>query len=179
MHEDKIPEEIEEHPVKRVLKKVFFFLIGLFLVLLIVSYSFSGGYIAPIVASYFVSYSLDDNFSVDLGESKIIFDPAIYEELKGIYFAEQKNEFKVCLLGEKKGDYFVNGLAMPEQTGSFNRVVSSLCDKDTIITLHSHPRRWCRFSEQDIRSYEQFLLINPEAVLGLICDTNKFNFYLY
>jgi len=174
-------EDYEESPIKRIIKRTVLLLLGVFLIVLMISYFVFGGTMRPIVMSYFISFSLDDEFSAALPNARVIFDAGAYEELKQIYFKEQKNEFKVCLQGEKRGnDYYVTGLKVPKMfSQSFNRVVSEFCDEGTIIPLHSHPRLSCGFSQQDIRSYEQFLSINPDAIIGLMCETNKFNFYGY
>ena len=181
MQEEHEEYEEEKSPIKRFIKKTVIFIVGVFLLILIVSYTAIGGYLFPVIDSLTSSYVLEDYSIVLPDGSRVVFEPEAYEKLKAIYFAEQKYEFKVCLLGRKQGaSYIIHGLKVPEMhSQSFSRVVSELCDEETIIPLHSHPRLWCRFSNQDIRSHEAFLRVNPDALVGLMCDTDRFNFYGY
>jgi len=178
MHHD-IPEE-EESPIKRIVKRIVIGIIGLFLLLLMISYFTFGGFLQPILESYFISYPVENDMVFLQDGSRIVFAEGVYDELKEIWFSEQTHEFKACLLGEKKGAYYVTGIERPEiYSQSFGHVSSDWCGEETLITLHSHPKLWCRFSDQDIMSYKVFLGVNPDALLGLMCDTNRFNFYRY
>ena len=178
------PEEIEaelteeDSPFKRTVKKIALGVIGLFLAMLIFTYLIPGTYVMSVLEGMFVSAKLQ-NFTVPVQEGHVIFEGAVYKELKEIYLAEQRNEFKVCLGGYKEGDdYYVNSLYKPIiHSQSFSHVSAEQCPAETIIPLHSHPYKSCIFSAQDIQSYEHFQSINPEAILGLICEVDRFSFY--
>ena len=193
MKQDKIEEDIErvaqeeerkkdndQTTFQKVLNKAVMIAISVFLLLLVVSYMFGGGYLMPVLESKIFGFSLNQDLVIVLpNDARIVMDPNVYEELVQVYLGQQKHEFKACLIGEKHGQvYYVNDLKIPEMISqSFSQVVSKGCSADTIISLHSHPRMWCRFSEQDLRTHEQFLQINPDALAAVMCDTNRFNFY--
>ena len=67
---------------------------------------------------------------------------------------------------------------MPKAFGqSVSHVSAELCNSNTIVALHSHPYKRCIFSEQDIKSYEAARQINPDAIIGLMCEADRFGFY--
>lgn len=174
-------EPSKEEELKRLRrKKIFVAVTGLFLAVLLVSYLIPGNYILYLVEGHFSSYKLNSDLTIDLKNGgKIIFNETVYEELKQLYFAEQKNEFKVCLQGRKEGaNYYIAGLYRPEIFGqSFSHVSAELCDENTIIPLHTHPYKHCIFSLQDIRNYEAVRKKNSDAIIGLMCEVDRFNFY--
>ena len=155
---------------------------ALFLILIVLTYLVPGNNLLDIIEGRFVSYPLEEDFFVSLRSGgKVIFGSEVYEELKIIYLEEQKNEFKVCLIGNKFGDdYKINDLKKPV---IYNQDVFSVsaeqCGKETLIPLHSHPKNRCIFSFQDIKSYEAFKKINPDAIIGLMCEQKRFSFYGY
>lgn len=153
---------------------------AIFLVILITFYFVPGSYVLDILEGRLVSEKLNPDFSINLKNGgKVIFEKAAYEQLRKFYFAEQKNEFKACLLGKKEGgDYFVSGLYLPKTFGqSVSHVSAELCSKETIISLHTHPYAHCIFSPQDIKSYGAVRKINPSSFIGLMCGPDRFSFY--
>jgi proteasome lid subunit RPN8/RPN11 len=120
----------------------------------------------------------EDNV-ISLNGFNVTFDKLTYKQLLAIYDSSNGNEIKVCLLGSYDyGNYYVTALYIPEifsQSGI--HVVSESCDENTIISLHSHPVDNCFFSKEDISSYQKFKMINPNALIGLMCSKKRFNFY--
>lgn len=175
---DKIPEE--ESKLRRILFKIFLIIVSLFLLFLFISYLVPGNYILNILEGRIVSAELNEDLTLNLKNEKVIFKPEVYFELRDLYFKEQKNEFKVCLIGYKiENDYYISDLDIPKTYDqSFASVTANLCNKNTIIPLHSHPYKHCIFSQQDIKSYEAFKEINQDAIIGLMCEVNRFNFYI-
>ncbi len=171
----------DKKPTDKAVEKLILVLSGVFLVLLVISY-FVPGNIFYILEGRLVSERLNADFSINLKNGgRVVFEKPAYEKLKEFYFSEQKNEFKACLLGKKEGkDYFVFDLYLPKTFGqSVSHVSAELCSKDTIISLHTHPYKRCIFSEQDIKSYEAVRQVNPEAIIGLMCEADRFGFYGY
>jgi proteasome lid subunit RPN8/RPN11 len=175
-------EPSEEEQLKKLKrKKIAIAAVGLFLAALLIIYLIPGNYILFIIEGQFASSKLEGS-TVELETGgKVIFDRAVYEELKQLYLEEQETEFKVCLIGEKKGeDYYISGLSIPEtESKSFAHVSAELCPKEAIIPLHTHPYKHCIFSEQDIQNFEAVKAVNPDAIIGLMCETDRFNFYGY
>ena len=120
-----------------------------------------------------------EEFSVDFDGGKVIFDPEIYQKIRDYYLSEEGPEIKVCMKGHKEGfTYYIDDYYVPEiHSQSVFHVSSEGCSEDTLIPLHSHPVKHCLFSEQDISSYRQFKKINPEAIVGLMCEVDRLNFY--
>jgi len=164
----------------KIVKRAFIVFLALFLIFLLFSYLVPGAHTLRVFEGLLASSSLNDDFSVDLSDGgRVVLEQKVYSELKDLYFENQKNEFKVCLEGEKQGnEYFVSGLVVPETyLKTFSSVSSQICSAETIIPLHSHPYRDCVFSEQDIKSYAAFRSLNPDAIMGLMCEIDRFAFY--
>jgi len=114
-----------------------------------------------------------------LGDLRVEFDQTTYAELQGMYFDNQKTEFSVCLIGEKKGDtYKISSLYVPltfEQ--SFSHVRHEPCNAETIILLHTHPYRSCRASAVDIDTLERTKLRNPDVLMAVMCEPQRVSLY--
>ena len=160
-------------------RKVMIAAISIFLVLLVVPYFIFGNNIFYIIEGKFVSEKIKNDFSVSFGGGKVVFENGTYSKLKEFYFASQKSEFKVCLVGKKEDkNYLVSDLYVPKTFGqSVSHVSAELCNSSTIVALHSHPYKRCIFSEQDIKSYKAGKQINPDAIIGLMCEAGRFGFY--
>ncbi|HLC37366.1 MAG TPA: hypothetical protein VJJ53_01145 [Candidatus Nanoarchaeia archaeon] len=178
----KIKDEFneEEGKLRKVIKRAFIIATALFLVMIVLTYLVPGNNMLSILEGRFVSSSIDEDFTVTLDNGrKVIFSNGVYKELKQIYFKEQKNEFKVCLIGNKiQNNYYINKLGTPRIISQdVFSVYAEQCSKETLIPLHSHPFKHCIFSSQDIKSYEIFKEINKDAILGLMCEPARFSFY--
>lgn len=171
----------EESKLNKIIKKVLITILALFLVVLVLSYLVPGTNLLSILEGRFVSSPLD-NFTIILeGGGSVVFEKEVYEELRTIYLKEQKNEFKVCLLGNKTNDiYYIKELESPK---TFSKDVFSVsaeqCRKETLIPLHGHPFKHCIFSEQDVESFKEFKKINKDSIMGLMCEKGRFGFYGY
>lgn len=167
-----IEKEIKEPKWKKPLIKI----TAIILILLTLSFLLPLGRIGSIVESK----KIDENYIINLKDSKIIFTKDIYENIKDRY-TSSKTEIKVCLIGNKtNNDYIITDLYYPRiYRSTYDSVTSQSCNKKTLISLHSHPNTWCIFSNQDIESYKQLKKQNNKAFIGLICDIDKFNFHGY
>ena len=177
-YKDLIDNDEEKPP--SLFKKILMGIAGILLVILFLSYFGVGNRLIPILEGRLVSTTVGDDFVANLSHGgKVVFERSVYEKLLEKYFAEQEHEFSVCLLGYKQGkDYLITGFATTETFHqSFANVISEQCPPTTIIPLHTHPYKHCIFSEQDIRSYEAFLKVNPDAITGLMCEPDRFTFH--
>ncbi len=173
-------DEKEESRLVKAIKRIFIIFISLLLLILILTYFVPGYPINDIIAGMIESSRIDENFAAALNNgNRVIFEPAVYNELKDIYYKNQRTEFKVCLKGYKiNDDYRINELYIPKTYfQSFANVVSQECSSDTLIPLHKHPDKRCIFSVQDINSYNAFKRINNESIIGLMCGKDRFGFY--
>lgn len=173
----KIDEEEELRKLKR--KKTFIAILSIILAVLVITYLVPGGYVLSILEGQATSYELNSDLTIDLKNGgKIVFDNSTYEQLKQMYFAEQRSEFKACLEGYKKGlNYFITDVYLPEtHSQSFSHVTAELCNSSTIIPLHTHPYKHCIFSYQDMKGLDAVRKVNPDAIIGLMCEIDRFNF---
>ncbi|MEK6933175.1 MAG: hypothetical protein AABW56_05290 [Nanoarchaeota archaeon] len=172
--------ETEEEEKPSIFRKVFIMILGTFLILLLVTYfSFN-----PLIENIFIglvkSDKIDNNIVNINSTNKLVFQNNTYNDLLNIFDDNIEREFKVCLVGNiEDGDYYINGIYTPKtfsQTSS--EVVSEFCDKDTIVDMHSHPLKHCLPSEQDFESFKLFKNINNNAIMGVMCEKGRFNFYI-
>ena|SRR3989344_5123593 len=172
-------KDLEKTAKETKYKKIIIVAISIFLVLLVMPYFILGNNILYIIEGKFVSSKIGNDFSVAFSSGKVIFENETYKKLKEFYFANQKSEFKVCLIGKKDGkNYFISELYVPKTFGqSVSHVSAELCNSGTIVALHSHPYKRCIFSDVDINSYETVRQINPDAIIGLMCEAGRFGFY--
>jgi len=168
--------EEELRKLKR--KKIFIAISSIILAVLVITYLVPGSHVLSILEGQATSYKLNPDLTIDLKNGKIVFDNSTYEQLKQMYFAEQRSEFKACLEGHKDGlNYFITGVYVPETySQSFSHVTAELCNSSTIIPLHTHPYKNCIFSYQDIRGLDAIRKVNPDAIIGLMCEPDRFNF---
>ncbi|MBN2368740.1 hypothetical protein JXC34_06985 [Candidatus Woesearchaeota archaeon] len=174
--------EQEESRLKRFFKRAYIILLALFLVMLLLVNTNTGYHLLSVISGKIASSTLNENYEFELrGGIKVIFQKEIFEELRTLYQNNQKNEFKVCLTGNKQNsDYVVEGAYVPEiYKQDVYSVTSQICNNETIISLHSHPPMRCIFSEQDLKSYESFRRINPDGIIALMCGEERMNFFGY
>nr|MBA4405183.1 hypothetical protein [Nanoarchaeum sp.] len=171
---NEVPLE-DEKPSKW--NRFFIFFIGIFLIILILSYFLISYPLFPILESLFESRISQDN-KIILDNFSIIFKNDTYRELQELYYSNQSTEIAVCLIGEKKIDYFIYSLYSPETIEqSFDHVRFKSCTDDTLIILHSHPFRKCIASEQDLKMLNETKQSNNQSIIIIMCEPNRFSIY--
>lgn len=176
-------DEPEENIIWTWAKRISLLLIAVFLFYLMFTYMGIGPDILQIFEGQIESKQIDANYTLYINnETRVVFTEQLYGNLFNLYVSSQENEFKACLYGTiEEGEittYLLDGLAVPETySQSVYRVVSAGCDKDTLVSLHSHPYKHCLLSDQDIKSYEEFLKKAPDALLATMCEEDRFTFY--
>ena len=176
---EKEPEqEIEEIPQSKI-KRVYIFILGLILVILISTYYISFYGVDEVLSGFIQSSKIDKNLSLEFKDKNIVFTKDVYNDLQKLYNENLELEFKVCLKGEiRENDYFIDELIVPEiYSQEYNKVISEPCDKDTLIDLHSHPFRRCLASFQDILNIRKLKSVNEDILLAVMCEEDRF--YLY
>ena len=172
-HEDEV-DHLHNHPFKRYFK----LFAAIFLVLLMVSFTFVTFPISDILVGILQSNPLEDNTLI-LDGFEIIFDQSTLSQLQSIYFAEQEVEFSVCLSGEKRGaNYHISDLYQPEMfEQTFNHVSFAPCSQDTLLLLHSHPYKRCAASETDLNTLTSTQKLNPDILMVVMCEPGRFAVY--
>ncbi len=172
-------EEIseEDYIKKKRRNKVISAILAVFLILILLVYLFPGDLLS-LIEGQLVSSEIDE-FKVEFQGGEVQFEQEVYDGLLEHYLENQRREIKACLLGTiDESTYYVTEVVFPEvRSASVTHILTDQCPKETIISLHSHPFKRCIFSEQDIKSYEHFKEINPEGIIGLLCEPERFSFY--
>ena len=147
--------------------------VGVFLVVLILSYMLTGYAVRSIIAGRSGSEKISGGF-LDSEYGVVVFSGDSYEKLKELYHANEK-EFKACLLGDFSEElYFIDEVYLPEiHFQDYDRVVSSSCPEDTLIDLHSHPQQHCTFSQVDLEGFNPG---NLNALMSVMCSDDRFIF---
>ncbi len=169
----------EENNITKFIKRFFLLFIFVFLLFLFLSYLLPSYNLFEFIPAHLDSYKIENNF-IDLHNgNKISFRNDSYEDLLNIYNQNQRHEFKACLIGKKIGnDYIVDGIKIPRIISqSFFSVRANPCPREAIISLHSHPYKSCYLSVHDTTTYEVVRSINKDAIIGIMCESGRFNFY--
>ncbi|HLD87322.1 MAG TPA: hypothetical protein VJB12_04620 [Candidatus Nanoarchaeia archaeon] len=159
-------------------KKAIIIAMALFLILVTLIYLLPGTAIDYLRAS-FSTYTIEDSMIFLPQGRSIAFENNVYGELLDSYHKNQKTETKFCLMGSLQEDtYRITSLMQPNiYSQSFSHVSSAPCPQGTIIDLHTHPYKSCFFSAQDLRTYESVKAKNPDALLGMMCEKDRFALY--
>lgn len=168
-------EEIQEFEKESRLKKIF---ISFFLLFLILSYFLVSPSIFSILESLFESNTVEGN-TIILEDYIIIFTGNTYDDLQKNYYKNQSVEFVACLEGKKEAkEYTIQRIYLPEIFDqSFDHISFKPCSETTIALLHSHPYRRCIASQQDLITLNNLKEINPERLMVIMCDPNRFSVY--
>ena len=167
-------EPIEEERESKS-RKVMLILLSLFLIFLIVSLSLTAS-VGEIIISLVESATIEDGLVEQ--EVTVHFENESYDILVSLYNENLAQEFKVCLFGYYDGEYFVEEVYEPviyEQ--AYDHVISEPCPDYTLIALHSHPYRHCTASAQDLSNLAVAQEVNPNALIGIMCEDDRFHFY--
>lgn len=169
------PEDIEQEigrPESR-WRRLLLFIVGIFIILIVVSWTFSyelGGFIN--------SRRVKNDF-LDFGDSKIFFENGVFSKIVEEYQLNEHREIKACLFGAQNGaDYIMSDVVFPEIVrANVLHVVSIGCPEDTIIDLHSHPINECWPSEQDLSTFDELRSQNPKIRMMIMCGRDRFAFF--
>ena len=180
---EKIEEEAEEEIIeeKSGLRKFFLMVGAILIAVLVMSYIFVTFPIGSIIEGQVESAAISGDVVI-YGNISIAFENSTGDALKKDYFGQQKNEFSLCLLGNveknKNLTYHVKTFYRPETVSkSFSEVVFRPCSADTIILLHTHPYKSCLASEEDIRTLNESKKLNPDVIMAIMCEPERFSVY--
>ena len=170
-HNIEIPEESE---LQKKVKKAARFAMGVFLLILMISYLIPSNITGSLIEGKKII-----NYQISAGNKTIIFEPKVYENLKTFYFQNQLSEVSFCLTGNTDGNiYLIDSFYVPETFFKTPITVSSLeCKGSTVISMHTHPFNDCLLSRQDIITYKEYIKRHPNSLGGVMCNTDRFAFY--
>ena len=173
-----IKTTIEEQPQR--LKKMLILFLTCFLLLLILSYFLFNPFIFTLLSGFTETNTLnEENLLIIKKGTNFIFEKEVYLQLKELFIKNEGQEFKTCILGKKEETtYHLTSLFTPEiYSQEFTKVVSAPCPAGTLIDVHSHPQNHCIPSYHDLQVLKRLKEENPEIILAVMCNLNKFNLY--
>src|SRR3989344_5722658 len=176
--EELIMEIKEVCPGRKRIRKFVIASIAIFLLLLFVMY-FVFGDVWHILEGKIGSYQVDNDYSVQTEYGSIIFSEEVYNKIVFNYFDNQETEVAFCLRGNLKNkEYYLDDFYIPPtKHQEVFSVTAEMCDKDTLVAFNTHPYKSCIFSSADINYYKSFSNLNPDGMIGLMCEPNRFTFY--
>ena len=163
-------EDAEEEPeFQKRIKKIARVIVSMFLILLMLSF------LAPndAIQSLIEQKTIKENRIVS-GKITVLFENNVYQDLKDIYLQNQLTEISLCLKGKIiNKTYSITSFYRPKTYFATPISVSSTkCDKNTVITLHTHPFNNCLLSQQDVLSYKSYK--DEKLVTMVMCSVDRF-----
>ena len=175
--QEELPETFsEKHPK---LIKILTLSIAAFLLIIVIIYFLTNPQVRSILAGLIESETIEQNIVKLKSGGNLIFTDDTYEELMQIYDNNPDLEFKVCLMGyiENK-DYIITSIFKPKMfLQTHSSVTAEPCPKDSLVSMHSHPLKHCLPSTIDLKNFERFKLENQNALMAIMCEKHRFNFY--
>lgn len=172
---DTVPDKPPRFPR---LRKFLLLAMGIFVIILLLSYIFVTFPVADILQGKWQSSRLEGN-TLNVDNLLIQFQNRTEETLQSLYFQQQKNELSLCLQGHKEGNtYQITSLYQPTMyQQSFNHVTFESCSAETIIILHTHPYLRCAASSLDLATLRKTQQQNPETLMVVMCSPKRFAVY--
>ncbi len=181
LHESVDPWEDEEPQRPSLLRKIVLVLLSIILIILLMSYVFVTFPVKDIILGKEDSVVLINGTRIDMKDVSlsIVFETKTYKILEKAYLNNQEYEFSACLQGFiSNGTYYITSMYQPVMyTRSFASVRFQQCSNDTLIVLHSHPYLRCSASEQDIETWDRTKELNPDVLMVIMCDRERFSVY--
>ncbi len=171
-----------EEKKRRLIRRISVFVIGVVMLVLFLSYYVGMPGVSQAIASMAISSKIVEGSVGYNSTNTVYFMGNTYSklaELHQIHTVEGAAEFKACLMGAvMDNDYYIDDIHEPimyEQ--KYNQVISQGCPGETLISLHSHPKLHCSPSEQDIKTFSKFRASQKDAMMAIMCEKDRFNFY--
>jgi len=162
------PADLEQPPESR-WRKPFFIIVGFFLLVLILSLSFSN-----FLLSFVNSSSVEDDV-LYFPDATVIFKNDILSLLQEEYVSNEHREIKACLFGNVNNSlYYIDKIVFPEiMRANVLHVVSVPCPVDALIDLHSHSINSCLPSEQDLSVLREYQKSSSIRMM-IMCSSSRF-----
>ncbi len=170
-------KEFEEKP--SLFKKILIITLSIFLLILLLFYFLTSPQTKSIIYGFIESSKLIGNKIEIDKNTKLIFNDESLTTLNNLYNQNLEKEFKVCLKGIKiNNTYYIQQTIQPKTfLQEFDKVIAEPCSEDTLVSLHTHPLKHCLPSQIDIKNFQEFKRKQPNALLAIMCEKNRFNIY--
>ncbi|MFT4282874.1 MAG: hypothetical protein ACMXX6_00430 [Candidatus Woesearchaeota archaeon] len=177
VEEDLKSVKIEDLKPPRKPKKLIIIIFTLFMVFLISSFVYITYPSFDIIKSKIESRPLQGDL-LQTPSLNIYFGEGIYEEILEVYKRNQNVETALCFQGNIQGNnYFVENIYKPNIISQGPRHVTHEACSEEIVMFHTHPYQRCSASRQDIQTLENAKLSNPEVIMIIMCEENRFSVY--
>lgn len=164
-----------------VVAKILLGIVAVFLIFLIVSYVLVDPSVLDIFEGLVESERLNvTTMEVVMRDGRVVrFEREAYNQLTSVYLENERHEFKACLGGEVDGaSYVIKKVVIPETIEqSVFHVRAVECPSEALVVLHSHPYKRCVASAQDVNNLRAFQERNADAVMMVMCETDRFSIY--
>lgn len=169
--------KIEDLKEPRKPKKLMILIFALIMVFLITSFIYITYPSFDVIASNIESRPVQGNVLQTL-DLTIHFNEGVYEEILEVYRRNQDVETALCFQGEAaNNNYFVNSIYKPTIISQGPRHVTHEACSEEIVMFHTHPPQRCTASRQDIESLNNAKERNPDVIMIIMCDENRFSVY--
>lgn len=171
-------EEFLEDEDPSIFRKIFFYSMIFFTILLMISYIWITFPLFDIVSGRFASDVISGNV-LQTDDLTVHFEGDTLSQVLAAYYSNQDVETSLCMEGSIDGEsYFVEHVYQPTIfSQSFNHVSHERCSDDTILMFHTHPYQRCEASPQDIRTLRSNQEINPDIAMIIMCAPERFSVY--
>jgi len=172
----------EEKKLSPSLKKAIVAFIGLVVIFLFISLIYIQYPLFNVIQGQIESKSADSNI-LQLKNLKIIFTEGAMYELRESFSINREFETSRCLKGELRTisgteAYLIDEVYTPKiYEQSFRHVTSEPCSEDTLIMFHTHPYKSCVASSTDLSTLKSNQVVNPEIIMIVMCEENRFAIY--
>ena len=163
-------EEIDEELPPSRFRVVLIALLGVFLIILLVFWTFSD------VLQGIVQSSVVRENVLNVGGARFVFQNGTLKALQEEYVSNQDREIKACLFGYSDNSvYYIESVRFPQIIrANVLHVVSVRCPINAVVDVHSHPINKCLASEQDLSVYRELKERNPLVRMIVMCSQSRF-----
>lgn len=172
-----IREEHEPHHDKRP-SKIWLFVIGGFMALLMISFVFGQYPLFGIIFGQIQSSKLVGN-AIESSSLRVVFTENTLSHAITSWEENPKVETVLCFSGYRVGSDIIitNGYTPEIYSQEFDHVNYEPCDSETILMFHTHPWKRCIASDTDISSLERRNKVNPDTAMIIMCEEGRFSMY--
>jgi hypothetical protein len=118
---------------------------------------------------------------ITAGNVTLEIQPEVLKKLQDAFLQHQDREIKACLTGtydSTKKYYTISEIKFPGiVSADVVHITTDECPSDTLVDLHSHPVNYCTASDTDIKTYTMSKNSNPNLLMVVMCNTNRFSVY--
>lgn len=177
LNEEDLIKEYEKSSNKKY-KKYYIILIALFSVILMSSYIYLSFPIYGIIAGQIESQQINENV-LSARDINVIFQNQTNQIVFNSYNDNPDVETSLCLEGfREQNNYYITYVYTPTiYSQSYTHVSHASCSNKTIAMFHTHPYKSCIASRTDINTLRENQNKNPDVIMIIMCEPDRFSVY--